>query len=50
MDLFISYKKKFPDITDAEIRSKLTEWYQSRPGAEDGDGSGVPGDISRFYK
>jgi hypothetical protein len=43
-------KKKRPNITEQEIELELRSWYQDRPGAEHGDGVGVPGDPSRFDK
>jgi len=43
-------KKKFPDISETEIKKKLSEWYHDRPGAEHGDGCGTPVDISRFNR
>lgn len=40
--------KRYPDLTEAEIKSAIKTWYATRPGAEHGDGVGVPGDLSRF--
>lgn len=41
-------KQKNPQITPTEIAEAVKQWYQDRPGAEFGDGVGVPGDIRRF--
>lgn len=41
-------KKRNPEITDDAIRAAVNQWYATRPGAELGDGVGVPGDPKRF--
>ena len=41
-------KKRNPEITDDAIRAAINQWYATRPGAELGDGVGVPGDPKRF--
>ena len=41
-------KKRNPEITDDAIRAAVSQWYTTRPGAELGDGVGVPGDPRRF--
>lgn len=41
-------KKSNPHISTTEIEEAVRGWYQDRPGAEQGDGVGVPGDIGRF--
>lgn len=43
-------KQQHPDWTAAQVEVALKDWYLHRPGAEHGDGDGVPGDISRFFK
>ena len=43
-------KKKKPTISSIELKKALINWYRVRPGAEHGDGDGVPGDPSRFNK
>jgi hypothetical protein len=35
-------RRRFPRATEAEIEARLTEWVQTRPGAEDGDADGRP--------
>lgn len=35
------------DATDEEIDHRLREWLRLRPGAEEGDSSGRPADLSR---
>jgi hypothetical protein len=41
-------RKRNPEITDDAIRAAVNQWYATRPGAELGDGVGVPGDPRRF--
>lgn len=41
-------KKRKPDLSPDQIKEELRNWYQTRPGAEHGDGVGVPGNPSRF--
>jgi Rv0078B-related antitoxin len=41
-------KRNRPNITDLEIEEEVEKWYRHRPGAEFGDGEGVPGDPKRF--
>lgn len=41
-------KMKNPHLSPAEIAAAVRGWYLHRPGAELGDGVGVPGDIKRF--
>ncbi len=43
-------RKEQPDLSEEQINEELTKWYQTRPGAEHGDGVGIIGDISRFEK
>jgi Rv0078B-related antitoxin len=43
-------KKRNPEISDDAIRAAVNQWYAIRPGAELGDGVGVPGDPKRFDK
>ncbi len=40
--------KRHPEMTEAEVKSAIRNWYATRPGAELGDGVGVPGDPKRF--
>lgn len=40
--------KRHPNMTEAEFESAIRNWYATRPGAEHGDGVGVPGDPKRF--
>lgn len=35
-------RRKHPDATDADLDAMVTEWLEHRPGAEQGDGEGVP--------
>jgi hypothetical protein len=39
-------RRQHPDLGDAEIQAKLQEWLWTRPGAELGDGEGVPRPLS----
>jgi hypothetical protein len=41
-------KRERPEITQPEIDEAVSKWYRHRPGAEFGDGVGVPGDPKRF--
>lgn len=43
----LTLKRQHPDATDEEIEEMIVAWYQYRPGAEHGDGDGVP-DPERF--
>ena len=36
-------RRRDPGATDREIEERLDAWIRTRPGAEDGDGDGVPG-------
>lgn len=36
----LNLRRRFPDAEDEEIERRLTEWLQTRPGAEHGDASG----------
>ncbi len=48
---FIAYLRlKNSDISQEEIETELGFWYRARPGAENGDGVGRVGDLSRFEK
>ncbi len=40
--------KRHPDMIEADVKSAIRNWYATRPGAELGDGVGVPGDPKRF--
>ena len=40
--------KRNPEMTESEIKTAVGNWYATRPGAELGDGVGVPGDPKRF--
>ena len=41
-------RKSNPLIYPFEVDEVVKAWYQDRPGAELGDGVGVPGDVRRF--
>ncbi|HEX2254037.1 MAG TPA: hypothetical protein VHQ65_12275 [Thermoanaerobaculia bacterium] len=41
-------RRQHPDASDEEIEQGVRAWLRHRPGAEHGDGEGVPGDPSRF--
>jgi len=43
----LTLKRQHPDATEEEIERMIVAWYQYRPGAELGDGDGVP-DPERF--
>lgn len=43
----MTLKRQHPDASDEEIERMIVAWYQHRPGAEHGDGDGVP-DPERF--
>lgn len=43
----LTLKRQHPDASDEEIERMIVAWYQHRPGAEHGDGDGVP-DPERF--
>jgi len=36
-------RRQFPDASGEEIERRLTEWFLTRPGAEQGDGALRPG-------
>lgn len=38
----LSLKRRDPEATEEEIDQAIREWYADRPGAEHGDGEGVP--------
>lgn len=38
----LSLKRQHPDASEDEIERMIVAWYQHRPGAEHGDGDGVP--------
>lgn len=35
-------RRRHPDLPDEEIERRLNVWLSERPGAEHGDGEGVP--------
>jgi hypothetical protein len=37
-----TYRREHPGATDAEVASRLREWWTDRPGAPHGDADGVP--------
>ena len=41
-------RRRHPDATPDEIERLLENWLAERPGAELGDGPGVPVPLSRF--
>jgi hypothetical protein len=43
----LTLKRQHHDATEEEIERMIVAWYQHRPGAELGDGDGVP-DPQRF--
>ncbi|MCU0715557.1 MAG: hypothetical protein MUD03_05465 [Pirellula sp.] len=43
-------KMKYPHITEEELDRLVQAWLRDRPGAEFGDGDGIPGDMKRFEK
>lgn len=36
-------RRRYPDASSAEVEDRLATWLAERPGAELGDGDGVPG-------
>lgn len=41
-------RRRHPAATAEEIEDLLTHWYAQRPGAEHGDGEGIPIDLSKW--
>jgi hypothetical protein len=41
-------RRRYPGATPDEIERHLEAWLAERPGAEHGDGSGVPVPLARF--
>jgi hypothetical protein len=41
-------RRRYPDATPDEIERRLDAWLTERPGAEQGDGEGVPVPLARF--
>lgn len=41
-------RRRHPDASPAEIERMLDDWLLERPGAEAGDGPGVPVSLERF--
>jgi hypothetical protein len=41
-------RRRYPHASAAEIERLLDAWLLERPGAEDGDGPGVPVSLERF--
>jgi hypothetical protein len=37
------FRRESPDISDEAIEQRVLAWYARRPGAELGDGQGIPG-------
>jgi hypothetical protein len=35
-------RREFPDISDQALEERVSAWYERRPGAELGDGEGIP--------
>jgi hypothetical protein len=35
-------RRKHPGLTEAELEASFAEWVRRRPGAEHGDGEGIP--------
>ncbi len=45
-----SLKRRFPDESEEQITARLHQWLLTRPGAEFGDGPGVPTSWPRSRK
>jgi hypothetical protein len=41
-------RRRHPEATPEEIERRLDAWLAERPGAEHGDGGGVPMPLARF--
>ena len=41
-------RRRYPDATADEIDRRVDAWLSERPGAEHGDGSGIPVSLTRF--
>jgi hypothetical protein len=41
-------RRRHPEASPEQIERMLDAWLQERPGAEDGDGPGVPISLDRF--
>lgn len=41
-------RRRHPDASPEQIEQMLDAWLAERPGAEDGDGPGVPVSLERF--
>lgn len=37
-----SFRRRYPEESEPEIRARVGRWLQTRPGAEHGDGPGRP--------
>jgi hypothetical protein len=35
-------RREFPDISEQALEERVSAWYERRPGAEFGDGEGIP--------
>jgi hypothetical protein len=35
-------RRELPDISDEALEERVSAWYERRPGAEFGDGEGIP--------
>jgi hypothetical protein len=41
-------RRRHPEASPEQIERMLEAWLQERPGAEDGDGPGIPVSLDRF--
>lgn len=46
----MNLKRANPEATEEEIEQAIREWYSYRPGAEHGDGDGVPAGPKRWQR
>jgi hypothetical protein len=41
-------RRRYPDASVEQIEHMVDDWLATRPGAEAGDGDGVPADLSKW--